>query len=91
VRLLISTLVIVFYCVSCRDEAEQPPNQLDKLKGTWILTEAIDGTDRTGNLPDLKLTVSDTFKEDGISFTALRVRARSKSMAREWYLEIWTK
>jgi hypothetical protein len=74
-RLLNLTLVISFYCVSCRDEVKPPPNQLDKLKGTWILTGAVDGTDRSGNFPDLKLTITGTFKEGGIynySFTGTR-------------------
>ena len=74
-RTFILALIIILYCVSCRDEVKPPPNQLDKLKGTWILTSATDGTDRSGNFANLKLTITGTFKEDGIykyNFTGTR-------------------
>ncbi len=49
--------------------------QLEKLTQTWSLVSANDGTDRTADFPNLVLTVSGSFAQDGTynySFTGTR-------------------
>ncbi|MBA4054097.1 MAG: hypothetical protein C0490_05235 [Marivirga sp.] len=46
-------------------EKSQEELQLDKLKSTWTLQSANDGTDRTDEYPGMTVTISGTFSEGG--------------------------
>jgi hypothetical protein len=68
----------VFYS-SCKpddkDNRTTEEKQLDKLKNTWALTSANDGTDRTTDFANLVLTLSGSFSQGGTynySFTGTR-------------------
>lgn len=76
--LLVLVALTVFY-VSCGKEPKntktEAEKQLEKLKSVWTLQSANDGTDRTADFPNLKLTISGTFAQDGTynySFTGTR-------------------
>jgi len=68
---LLSVLVLVsagiFYssCDSGGDEKTQEELQLDKLKGTWSLQSASDGTDRTDEYPGMTMTITGTYSDGG--------------------------
>lgn len=47
-------------------EKSQEELQLDKLKSTWTLQSANDGTDRTDEYPGMTVTFSGTFTEGGV-------------------------
>jgi hypothetical protein len=75
--LVLSGLVVFF--AGCDKEnnkkKSQAEKQFDKLKSSWSLTSANDGTDRTSDFPSLVLSVSGTFAEDGeynYAFTGTR-------------------
>ena len=68
----------VFYA-SCdkepKDNRTAEEKQLDKLKSTWAIVSANDGTDRTTDFPGLVLTLSGSFAQGGTynySFTGTR-------------------
>jgi hypothetical protein len=68
----------VFYA-SCdkepKDNRTAEEKQLDKLKTTWKIVSANDGTDRTADFPGLVLTLSGSFAQGGTynySFTGTR-------------------
>jgi hypothetical protein len=69
---LLSLAILVstssFY-VGCDDDdgGDKPQEevQLDKLKSTWTLQSANDGTDRTTDYPGMTVTISGTFSEGG--------------------------
>jgi hypothetical protein len=67
----LSVLVLVsaglFYssCGGGGDEKTPEEVQLDKLKGTWNLQSASDGTDRTDEYPGMAVTISGTYSEGG--------------------------
>lgn len=46
-------------------EKSQEELQLDKLKSTWTLQSANDGTDRTDEYPGMTVTISGTFSAGG--------------------------
>ena len=57
----------LFY-MGCDDDdggKSQEQTQLDKLKATWTLQSANDGTDRTDEYPNMTLTFTGTFSEGG--------------------------
>jgi hypothetical protein len=69
---LLSLIILVsagLFYVSCdgSDDGDksQEELQLDKLKSTWTLQSANDGTDRTGDYEDMTVTISGTFSEGG--------------------------
>lgn len=65
--LLLLVVAGIFYA-SCDDgngEKSQEEIQLDKLKATWTLQSANDGTDRTDEYPGMTVTISGTFSENG--------------------------
>jgi hypothetical protein len=68
----------VFYS-SCKpdekDNRTTEEKQLDKVKSTWALTSANDGTDRTADFANLILTLDGAFSQGGTynySFTGTR-------------------
>jgi len=69
---LFSLLILVssglFYvgCDGGDDPKSEEESQLDKLKATWTLQTANDGTDRTDEYPNMTVTISGTFSEGGI-------------------------
>lgn len=69
---LLSLLILVsagLFYVGCDGgddpEKSQEELQLDKLKATWTLQSANDGTDRTDEYPGMTVTISGTFSEGG--------------------------
>ncbi len=57
-----------FFYVSCDDDdggKSEEESQLDKLKATWTLQSANDGTDRTDEYPNMTMTISGTFTAGG--------------------------
>lgn len=76
--LLVLAAIAVFY-ISCdggggENQSEQE-KQFNKLKFSWTLTEANDGTDRTDDFANLVLTLQGSFAEGGTfqySFTGTR-------------------
>lgn len=76
--LLVLVVITIFYSSCGGDDKKKKTDaekQLDALKTTWTLQSASDGTDRTTDFPNLKLTVSGTFAQDGTynySFTGTR-------------------
>lgn len=76
--LLILLVVTTFYVGCKKDDDEKETEeqvQLNKLKGVWNLVSANDGTDRTGDFTNLKLTLEGNYVEGGTynySFTGTR-------------------
>lgn len=68
---LFSLLILVsaglFYasCDGGDDPKSEEESQLDKLKATWTLQSANDGTDRTDEYPGMTVTIAGTFSEGG--------------------------
>lgn len=76
--LLVLTTLAIFY-ISCDggggNNQSEEEKQFNKLKFNWNLVSANDGTDRTNDFPNLKLTLSGTFAQGGTfqySFTGTR-------------------
>src|SRR5688572_11598510 len=76
--LLVMMGLATFY-MSCDggggEDKSQQEKQLIKLNKSWALVSANDGTDRTADFPNLVLTVSGTYVNDGTynySFTGTR-------------------
>lgn len=76
--LLVMTGMAVFY-MGCDggggEDKTQQEKQLIKLNSSWALASANDGTNRTSDFPNLVLTISGTYAQDGTynySFTGTR-------------------
>jgi len=57
-----------FFYMSCDDDdggKSEEELQLDKLKATWTLQSANDGTDRTDEYPNMTMTITGTFASGG--------------------------
>ena len=64
--LLVSAGIFYASCDGGDDgEKSQEEIQLDKLKATWTLQSANDGTDRTDEYPGMTMVISGTFTEGG--------------------------
>jgi hypothetical protein len=76
---LLAIVGLAIFYSSCKpddkDNRTTEEKQLDKVKNTWALTSANDGTDRTTDFANLVLTVSGSFSQGGTynySFTGTR-------------------
>jgi len=63
--ILVSSGIFYASCDGGGGEKSQEELQLDKLKATWTLQSANDGTDRTDEYPGMTVTISGTFTEGG--------------------------
>ncbi len=65
--LLILVSATIFYasCSGSGGDKSTEELQLDKLKFTWTLESANDGTDRTDEYPGMTVTITGTFTEGG--------------------------
>lgn len=63
--LLVSATISYTGCSSSGGDKSTEELQLDKLKFTWTLQTANDGTDRTDEYPGMTVIISGTFSEGG--------------------------
>ena len=64
--LLVSAGLFYAGCSGGDDPKSVEETQLDKLKATWTLQSADDGTDRTSEYPNMTVTFSGTFTTGGL-------------------------
>jgi hypothetical protein len=76
---LLAFVGLTLFYASCdkepKDNRTPEEKQLDKLKGTWALVSANDGSDRTADFTNLVLTLDGSFAQGGTynySFTGTR-------------------